>query len=174
MDNKEKKPKSVIKIIVPILIIVVILGVFILKSNQQKPMADNTGDFALEATAIDLEQLKSYGLPIVIDFGADSCVPCKEMAPVLQKLNKEMQGNAIVKFVDVWKNKNAAADFPVDLIPTQFYFDKDGNPFVPQDAKAMQMELYSTRDTNKHVYTAHQGGMTEAQLRAVLKEMGVE
>jgi thioredoxin 1 len=174
VDNKEKKPKSVIKIIVPILIIVVILGVFILKSNQQKPMADNTGDFALEATAIDLEQLKSYGLPIVIDFGADSCVPCKEMAPVLQKLNKEMQGNAIVKFVDVWKNKNAAADFPVDLIPTQFYFDKDGNPFVPQDAKAMQMELYSTRDTNKHVYTAHQGGMTEAQLRAVLKEMGVE
>ncbi|OLN32922.1 Thioredoxin [Desulfosporosinus metallidurans] len=42
---------------------------------------------------------------------------------------------------------------------------------MPQDAKAMQMELYSTRDTNKHVYTAHQG---EAQLRAVLKEMGVE
>ncbi|OLN32938.1 Thioredoxin [Desulfosporosinus metallidurans] len=38
----------------------------------------------------------------------------------------------------------------------------------------MQMKIYSTRDTNKHVYTAHQGGMTEAQLRAVLKEMGVE
>lgn len=56
------------------------------------------------------------------------------MAPVLQKLNKEMQGKAIVKFVDVWKNENAAADFPVDLIPTQFYFDKDGNPFVPRDA----------------------------------------
>ena len=174
MNNIEKKPKSVIKIITPILIIVVIVGIFILKSNPDKPIAANTGDFALEATAIDLEQLKSYGLPIVIDFGADSCIPCKEMAPVLQKLNKEMQGKAIVKFVDVWKNKNAADDFPVQVIPTQFYFDKNGNPFVPQDAKAMQMELYSTRDTNKHVYTAHQGGMTEAQLRAVLKEMGVE
>ena len=174
MNNKEKKSKSVLKIIIPILIIAVILGIFILKSNQKKSMAENTGEFALEATAIDLEQLKSYGLPIVIDFGADSCVPCKEMAPVLQKLNKEMQGKAIIKFVDVWKNENAAADFPVDLIPTQFYFDKDGNPFVPRDAEAMQMELYSTKDTNKHVYTAHQGGMTEAQLRAVLKEMGVE
>ena len=174
MKNKEKTPQAVIKIVVPILIIAVILGIFILKSNLDKPMADNTGDFALEATAIDLAQLKSYGLPIIIDFGADSCVPCKEMAPVLQKLNKEMQGKVIVKFVDVWKNKNATADFPVDLIPTQFYFDKDGNPFVPRDAEAMQMELYSTNDTNKHVYTAHQGGMTEAQLRAVLKEMGVE
>jgi len=174
MRDIKKKPKSVLKIIAPIIIIAVILGIFILKSNQDKPIADNTGEFALEATAIDLEQLKSYGLPIVIDFGADSCVPCKEMAPVLQKLNKEMQGKAIVKFVDVWKNKNAAADFPVDLIPTQFYFDKEGNPFVPKDANAMQMKLYSTKDTNKHVYTAHEGGMTEAQLRAVLKEMGVE
>jgi len=174
MKDKENKPKSVIKIIVPILIIAVILGIFILKSNLAKPMVDTTGEFTLEVTAIDLEQLKSYGLPIVIDFGADSCVPCKEMAPVLQKLNQEMQGKAIIKFVDVWKNKNAADGFPVDLIPTQFYFDKDGKPFVPRNADAMQMELYSTRDTNKHVYTAHQGGMTEAQLRAVLKEMGVE
>lgn len=174
MDNKVKKPESVFKIIVPIFIIIVIVGIFILKSNQDKPMADTTGDFALEATEIDLEQLKSYGLPIVIDFGADSCVPCKEMAPVLKKLNTEMQGKVIVKFVDVWKNENSAADFPVQLIPTQFFFDKDGNPFVPQDAEAMQMMLYTSRDTNKHVYTTHQGGLTETQLRAVLKEMGVE
>jgi len=174
VKNIEKKPKSVLKILAPILIIAVIVGIFILKGNPEKPIAANTGEFALEATAIDLAQLKSYGLPIIIDFGADSCVPCKEMAPVLQKLNKEMQGKAIVKFVDVWKNKNAADDFPVDLIPTQFFFDKDGNPFVPKDANAMQMKLYSTKDTNKHVYTAHEGGMTEAQLRAVLKEMGVE
>jgi len=174
MNNKEKKPRSVHKIIVPILIIVVILGVFILKSNQEKPMAANTGEFALEATAIDLEQLKSYGLPIVIDFGADSCIPCKEMAPVLKKLNQEMQGKAVVKFVDVWKNKYAADDFPVQVIPTQFFFDKDGKPFAPRDAEAMQMMLYSAKDTNKHVYTAHQGGLTEEQLRAVLKEMGVE
>jgi len=174
MNNKEKKPRSVIKIIVPIIIIAVILGIFILKSNQEKPMAANTDELALEATAIDLEQLKAYGLPIVIDFGADSCIPCKEMAPVLKKLNQEMQGKAVVKFVDVWKNKNAADNFPVQVIPTQFFFDKEGNPFAPRDAEAMQMMLYSAKDTNKHVYTAHQGGLTEEQLRAVLKEMGVE
>ena len=174
MKDIEKKPKSVLKIIAPILIIVVIVGIFILKSNPEKPMAANTGDFALEATAIDLQQLKSFGLPIVIDFGADSCIPCKEMAPVLKELNQEMQGKVIVKFVDVWKNQNAAADFPVQVIPTQFFFDKEGNPFVPRDAEAMQMMLYSTKDIKKHVYTAHQGGMTEEQLKAVLKEMGVE
>ncbi|WP_088225647.1 thioredoxin family protein [Desulfosporosinus sp. FKB] len=174
MNYKDNKTKFVLKFIVPLLIIGVIVGIYILKSSEQKLMADTNDEFALEATAIDLDQLKTYGLPIVIDFGADSCVPCKEMAPVLKKLNKETQGKAIIKFVDVWKNKNAADNFPVDLIPTQFYFDKDGNPFVPKDPEAMQMMMYSTKDTNKHVYTAHQGGMTEAQLRAVLKEMGVE
>ncbi|MDA8229464.1 MAG: thioredoxin family protein [Desulfitobacterium hafniense] len=174
MKAIKKKPKSILKIIAPILIISVIVGIFILKSNPEKPIAANTGDFTLETTAIDLDLLKSYGLPIVIDFGADSCVPCKEMAPVLKELNQEMQGKAIVKFVDVWKNQTAAEDFPVQVIPTQFFFDKEGNPFVPKDAEAMQMMLYSTKDTNKHVYTAHQGGMTEEQFRAVLKEMGVE
>ena len=174
MKDIEKKPRSVPKIIAPILIIVVIVGIFMLKSNPEKPIEANLGEVPPEATAIDLEQLKSYGLPIVIDFGADSCIPCKEMAPVLKALNQEMQGKAIVKFVDVWKNQTAAADFPVQVIPTQFFFDKEGNPFVPKDADAMRMMLYSTKDTNKHVYTAHQGGMTEEQLKAVLKEMGVE
>ena len=174
MKSTKKKPKSILKIIAPVLIIAVIVGIFILKSNPEKPIVANTGDFTLETTAIDIELLKSYGLPIVIDFGADSCVPCKEMAPVLKALNQEMQGKAIVKFVNVWKNQTAAEDFPVQVIPTQFFFDKEGNPFVPKDAEAMQMMLYSTKDTNKHVYTAHQGGLTEEQLRAVLKEMGVE
>lgn len=131
-------------------------------------------DFLLAATAIDLDKLKSYGLPILIDFGADSCIPCKEMAPVLKKLNQEWQGKVIVKFVDVWKYPDAAADFPVQVIPTQFFFDAQGNPYVPSDPEGMQMIMYSLKDTGEHVYTAHQGGLTEQQIRAVFEEMGIE
>ena len=74
--------------------------------SDQNDVTGNTeaveGYFPLHVTdAIDLEELKSYGLPIIIDFGADSCVPCKEMAPVLEKLNEELKGKAIVLFVDV-------------------------------------------------------------------------
>ncbi len=140
-------------------------------SNSEVVNTDKNADFALAATGIDLEKLKSYGLPIVIDFGADSCIPCKEMAPVLKKLNTELQGKVIVKFVDVWKNKNAAANFPVEVIPTQFFFDKNGNPYKPSDPDKMEMKMYTIKDTNEHVYTAHQGGMTEEQIKEVLKEM---
>jgi thioredoxin 1 len=130
-------------------------------------------DFLLAATKIDLDKLKLYSLPIIIDFGADSCIPCKEMAPVLKKLNQEWQGKVIVKFIDVWKYPDAAADFPLQVIPTQFFFDAQGNPYVPSDPEAMQM--YMLKDTGgEHVYTAHVGGITEAQLRAALEEMGIK
>lgn len=179
------KTSKVIKIIIPILIVFVIAGIYFLKNQSNNAETENKGNITLEGTgkgldavateleaqSIDLEQLKSYGLPIVIDFGADSCEPCKEMAPVLKELNQELQGKVIVKFVDVWKNPKASEDFPVQLIPTQFFFDKDGKPFVPKNAEQMQMTMYSIRD--EHVYTAHQGGMTKEQMMAVLKEMGI-
>ena len=194
--------KSNLKVIIPLLIAVVIGGIWFAKnanipenkppatqtSNTPDPTQNNTPssevtnetsadpdtDFALHATSIDLKTLKSYGLPILIQFGADDCAPCKAMAPILEKLNAELQGKAIVKFVDVWKYRNAAKDFPLELIPTQFFFDKDGNPYAPSDPEKMQMRMYTMKDTNEHVYTAHQGGMTEEQIREVFKEMGAK
>ncbi|KJS88213.1 MAG: thioredoxin [Peptococcaceae bacterium BICA1-8] len=166
-----------IKIIIPVLIVAVIGGIWFSKNTktQALPGGDTNPDFALHVTeAVDIEQLKSYGLPIMIDFGADSCIPCKEMAPVLVKLNKELQGKAIIKFVDVWKYQELAQGYPISVIPTQVFFDKDGKPFTPSDPEAMQMYMYSSRETNEHVFTTHEGGMTEEMILAVLREMGLE
>lgn len=136
---------------------------------------DVNPDFALLVTeALDLEQLKSYGLPIIIDFGSDSCIPCQEMAPVLEKLNEELQGKAIIRFVDVWKYPDLAQDYPITVIPTQMLFDKDGNPYTPSDPQASGMIMYKSQDTNEHIFTTHEGGMTEEMMREVLAEMGLE
>lgn len=176
-NQKEGASKNrVLKIIVPILIMVVVGGIWFFKNIGKSPATTNdNSDFALHvAEKLDLEQLKSYGLPIVIDFGADSCIPCKEMAPVLSKLNKELQGKAIVKFVDVWKYPELAQDYPINVIPTQIFFDKDGKPYAPADPQASQMNMYSLKTTNEHVFTTHEGGMTEDMILAALKEMGLE
>jgi len=122
---------------------------------------------------IDLEKLKSYGLPIIIDFGADSCIPCKEMAPVLKELNEELQGKAIIKFVDVWKYEDLAKGYPISIIPTQIFIDANGDPYSPKDTEAMQMKQY-IRNSGEHVFTAHEGGMTKEELIDILKEMGLE
>lgn len=189
MEEKKQEAVSkrlVVKIIIPILIVGIVGGIWFLK-NEEKQEPSNTDisisetdedaneDFDLHVTEeLDLEQLKSYGLPIVIDFGADSCIPCKEMAPVLAKLNEELRGKAIIKFVDVWKYQNLAQDYPIKVIPTQVFFDKDGKPYNPADPQGMQMNMYSLKDTNEHIFTTHEGGMTEEMILAALKEMGVE
>lgn len=131
-------------------------------------------DNTLSISVVELVTWKEYGLPILIDFGADSCIPCKEMAPVLKKLNEEWNGKVLIKFVDVWKNTTASNDFPLQVIPTQFIFTPDGKPYVPSDSVKIEFQMYQMKDTGEHVYTAHQGGLTEAQIRAIMKDMGVE
>ena len=166
--------KKLVKIIVPVCIVLIIAGIWIFKNtNSDAPPITDNKDFTLEATNIDLEVLTSYELPIIIDFGADSCVPCKEMAPVLKTLNVEMQGAAIIKFVDVWKNEDVANDFPIQVIPTQIFINADGTPYVPSDDIKIEFTMYSTKDTNEHVFTVHQGGLTENQMRRILTDMGV-
>lgn len=169
--------KKIIRIIVLLCIVLVIAGIWVIKNssnNSEIPAnpveksdftnpvtSSNEENFKLEATSIDLDLLTVYGLPIIIDFGADSCIPCQEMAPVLKTLNAEMQGKAIIKFVDVWKNGKAANDFPIQLIPTQIFINADGKPYVPSDDMQINYDIYSYKDTSEHSFTVHQGGLTE-------------
>ena len=194
------KNKKVITVLLLIVISVVIAGIYFTKNpvsgeknqpevqlQQTKPdesqqadteRADSNetaADFSLDVSEmIDYEALAAYGLPIIVDYGSDSCIPCKQMAPVLEKMNEEMQGKAFIKFVDVWKYPDAAGNVPVQVIPTQILVNADGSPFVPGEELAAQIEfiMYSSKDTGEHVFTVHQGGITEDQMRMILKEMG--
>lgn len=46
-------------------------------------------------------------LPKLVDLGADKCIPCKAMAPILKDLKAEYAGRMDVEFIDVWKNPDA-------------------------------------------------------------------
>ncbi len=178
------KDKKIFKIVVPVIMVLIVIGIFIYQSRPDKIEQATTSaviegastDFALNSTSIDLDNLKSYGLPMIIDFGADECVPCVEMAPVLVSVNQEMMEKAIIKFVDVWKSPEAATGFPVQVIPTQVIYNADGTPYVPSDAVAGQIvfSMYAHRETEEHLFTTHQGGLTEEQMLLILEDMGVE
>lgn len=103
-----------------------------------------------EVNAQDFSTAPVKGTVTMIDLGADSCVPCKLMAPILKKLEKEYKGRAAIVFIDVWKHKEQAKRFGIRVIPTQVFFDKDG----------------------KEVYR-HVGFMSEKAIVAQLKKMGV-
>ena len=61
-----------------------------------------------------------------MDLGADKCVPCKMMAPILEELKTEFAGKFTVDFIDVWKNPDAGTEYGIKLIPTQIFFAADG------------------------------------------------
>lgn len=170
-----------LKVIISVVIVCLIGGIWLLKNAQVSEPAQGSQigssnpDFALHVTEkLDLEQLKSYGLPIVIDFGADSCIPCKEMAPVLKTLNEEYQGRVIIKFVDVWKYQELAEGYPISLIPTQIFIGADGKPFKPENPTAFSLNQYVTKDTSELVFTTHEGGLTKEDFLKIFEAMGVQ
>lgn len=65
-------------------------------------------------------------LPRLVDVGADKCIPCIKMAPILDQLREDFAGKMEVKFVDAWKNRQEAASYGVRMIPTQIFYATDG------------------------------------------------
>lgn len=65
-------------------------------------------------------------LPKLLDLGANKCIPCKAMAPILEELKKDYAGKLEVEFIDVWKNPDAGKPYKIQMIPTQIFFDASG------------------------------------------------
>jgi len=63
----------------------------------------------------------------LVDLGAKKCIPCKMMAPILEELTKEYQGKAAIVFIDVWQHTDEARKYRIQAIPTQIFYDKQGN-----------------------------------------------
>ena len=65
-------------------------------------------------------------LPRLLDLGADKCIPCKMMAPILEELKTKYNGKLQVDFIDVWKNPGEANKYKISIIPTQIFYDASG------------------------------------------------
>ena len=61
-----------------------------------------------------------------IELGADKCIPCKAMQPIMREIAAEFEGRVQVVFYDVWKNPEPGRKYGIQLIPTQVFVDKSG------------------------------------------------
>jgi thioredoxin 1 len=61
-----------------------------------------------------------------IELGADRCIPCKAMQPIMKKVAQEYAGKIQVVFYDVWKDPAPARKYGIQLIPTQVFVDQNG------------------------------------------------
>lgn len=96
------------------------------------------------------ETLPVPGMVTMVDLGSHSCIPCRMMTPILNKLRTAYAGRAAIVFIDVWEHKEQAKRFRISTIPTQVFYDARGG------------EVYR-----------HQGFMDEETIVKQLTIMGV-
>ena len=81
---------------------------------------------ALEITDANFDELVlKSDKPVMVDFLAEWCGPCRMLGPIIEEVSKDYEGKAIVGKLDVDSNQEFAAKFGVRNIPTVLVF-KDG------------------------------------------------
>ena len=113
-----------------------------LQKIAAKPPDSNTEE--------DFSKAFKSGKYVLVDFGSNSCIPCRQMRPILQEIKKEHSGKAEVLVIDVYKYQNLAREHKIRMIPTLIFFDLNG----------------------KEVHR-HQGFMSKKAILEQLNKMGV-
>jgi FKBP-type peptidyl-prolyl cis-trans isomerase 2 len=105
----------------------------------------------LDLASIPLEQALSNGRPTLAEFGSSTCVPCKQMKPILKELAVDYQDKLNVVIVEVYEQRALTQQYGIMAIPTQIVFDSNGQEI-----------------------TRHVGFWAKEEIITQFKEMGVD
>lgn len=114
--------KKNIKVLIMALLILCVMGIAGIRifSGEKKAAGENT---------ITNDTALTKDMPMLIDLGAGTCIPCKEMVPVLDEVKKAYKGKVVVKVIDVNNFPDEANKYGIRVIPTQVFLDKEGKEF---------------------------------------------
>ena len=77
---------------------------------------------AIELTDLNFDEMLASGKPVIVDFWAEWCGPCRMVGPMVEELAKEYEGKAIIGKLDVDNNPAVTAKFGIRNIPTILFF----------------------------------------------------
>ena len=122
------------KILIVVVLIVAIIGVISVKRNQSEkgtggifePVSMDQAAYGQVPDEYKIAALTGKGMPVLVDIGAESCIPCKLMAPILDELKNELQGKIVVQFLNLDMYPGLANEYKIKVKPTQIFYDASG------------------------------------------------
>ena len=81
---------------------------------------------AREINDSNYKALLESGMPVVIDFWAPWCGPCRSIAPIVEELATAYEGRAIIGKYNVDEDTDLGVEYGIRNIPTMLFFDKEG------------------------------------------------
>jgi len=102
---------------------------------------------ALELTEANFEEVIASGKPVLVDFWAEWCGPCRMVGPIVEELAKDFDGKAIVGKVNVDHNPGISSKYGIRNIPTILFF-KNGE-VVDKSVGAVPKNVLSQKIENQ-------------------------
>ncbi|MBC50457.1 MAG: thioredoxin [Pelagibacteraceae bacterium] len=93
------------------------------------------------------EEVINSSIPVLIDFWAEWCGPCKEIAPILEEISNEMENKIKIIKINIDENPNIPNQYSVQSIPTLIIFKK-GQPIATKVGNAIKSELLTWIETS--------------------------
>jgi thioredoxin 1 len=134
------------------------------KMDANNPLAGKDLTFSIELVEIGKSQSQgesitstnlagalASGKPTLAEFGSTTCIPCKQMKPILEELAATYKDKVNIVIIEIYDNRELANQYKIMAMPTQVVFDNNG----------------------KEV-TRHMGFWDKADILAQFKQMGIE
>lgn len=121
---------------------------------------------------IDYEGIFEEGKPLILVFGSEDCVACRQLKPNLQKLSDKHDGEIYIKYVDIVKHPDSYNNYRFQFIPTLVFFKNDGTPYIPSKEYIDEYNFEISKDDSGNTkYTLHQGALPEEVLEEIIQDL---
>lgn len=150
-------------------LIILIFVTFAILILYYKPFQERTEISSFEIDYIDSEIIKDLNSYVLLNFCSYSNSTCKRFESTLKSVFNEFNNTDKKVFnINIFDNQELLNDFPIPFIPAQFFFDKNGNNFMPKGELAKDFSC-ETKDEKTICY--HLGMLSKEDILKIFEQM---